>query len=151
MNCVGRGKEISNSNEGMCQGSKNFFLPGSKLSTFVSSCVRSPSFSIYCPNKSHFLSLPDSFPSFPSFLSSIFLSVSFALLPYFLPGKFEHISYLPGGAATTLPCYFIFFNPGMCHIFCDIISGPNRNCRPRHNFFLKPLDITLTHIYFTSS
>ena len=69
----------------------NLFLPSSKLSTFVSSYTISSSFPIYRPILSQILSLLSS-PSFP-FLSSF---------PFFLPGKLEHFSYLPGSAATTL-------------------------------------------------
>ena len=85
---------------------KNIFLPSSKPSPFISFHTLSSSFLIYCPSLSLYLSLHVSFPVVS--FHSCFLSLPspsfrfFFLFPSFLPGKFEHFSYLPGSAATTL-------------------------------------------------
>ena len=96
------------------QGSKLFFLPESKLSNFISSQTFS-SFPIHHPF--FFLSFPFlSFPFHPflnlfPFLSTpLFLSLLFPFLtfifPIFPPSFFEHVSYLPSRAATTLLRFF---------------------------------------------
>ena len=68
-----------------CQGSKNFFPPGSKLSTFFSSYTLSSLFHVYYPILSIFPSLLLSFsslPFLPSFLSLLVPSLPFpSLLP----------------------------------------------------------------------
>ena len=93
------------------QGSKNVFLPGSKLSNFLSSYYTfCSSFPIHHPfpfSPSFFPFL--STPFFISFSSFPFPCVSFSCFPSFLPGKFEHFSYLPSSAATML---LRFFSPG---------------------------------------
>ena len=45
-------------------------------------------------------------PPFPSFSSSPLPYISFSFFPCFLPGKFEHFSYLPGSVATMLLRFF---------------------------------------------
>ena len=74
---------------------KILFLPGSKLSTFVSSYAIPSSFPIYNPILYQILSLL-SFPSSP------LLPYLFSFLSFLLSGKFKQFSYLPGSAATTL-------------------------------------------------
>ena len=92
------------------KGSKNFFLPGSKLSTFVSAYALSPSFPIYRPILSHILCLLLSFPSvsfLPSFSSLLFpfLPFLFSVYPYSLLGN---LSISATFLAAPLPCYFVF-------------------------------------------
>ena len=86
---------------------ENIFLLGSKPSNFHYTLHTFFSF----PNKPpHSIPLPfflsPSFPSSLPFLSFPFLSLLFPFLlfvfPFFLPGKFEHFSYHPCSAATTL-------------------------------------------------
>ena len=95
---------------------RNIFLPGSKPSAFISFYTLSSSLTIYHPILSlysslHFLS--PFFPSSPPFFPFISLSFQFLFLFLFflssLLGKFEHFSYFPGSATTTL---LHFLSPG---------------------------------------
>ena len=78
-----------------------FFFPNTPPFSFLSTF---PSF----PPPSSFLFLPF-FPFFISFPSFPFASASFSCFPFFLPGKFDQLSYSPSSAATTL---LRFLSPG---------------------------------------
>ena len=103
---------------------KNYFLPGSKSSAFISFYTLPSSFTIPTPF-CLFTFLSFCLPLAPSFLYLFSPSFRFFFLfPFILPGKLEHFSYLPGSTATTL---LRFLNPELHTVFVFSFRFRNEN------------------------
>ena len=105
------------------RGPKNIFLPEQAkhlLFFFTHFLPLSRYANPFCPFTFLFPLLL-SFPFLPSFLFFLFPFRFFFLFLFFLPGKFEHFSYLPSSTATTL---LRFFEPYAGKILVTMKSPP---------------------------